>query len=71
MSNLNLSYPEFIEAISKGKVPDYYLYLIKYTDNILLDIAKHNQQYVAKKLNMTPVKLSNIKPLLLAIKEGE
>jgi len=70
LQQLPLTYPEFKQKLADNiPVPNYYHYLIKHTDAILLDIAKTNQEKVAKSLSITPMKLSNIKHMLLALSE--
>ena len=63
-----MSYNDFLKAIRDNKrLPSYYLLLINFTGDILIDIAKRNQARVAIDLNMTPVKLSHLLPLLKQI----
>lgn len=60
-------YKEFLETTHTKHDPNYYLKLVKYTKDILLDISMRNQFLVARDLNITPVKLSHLLPLLKAL----
>lgn len=62
------TYADFKKDIADDKpIQDYYLKLVHYTEDILLDIVTSKQVIVAQELNMTPVKLSHILPLLKAL----
>jgi len=43
---------------------DYYLNVVRFKTDILMGVAKTNQSVVAKQLNMTQTKLSNILDIL-------
>jgi len=59
-------YRQFIQNITKQD-KEYYLNLVKFTKEIILDIGMRKQHLVARDLKITPVKLSNILPVLKAM----
>ena len=60
------NYEELIDHIATNELPekDYYQLIIKYRDDILLDIIKSSQAEVAKKLGLSQSKLSAISYIL-------
>ena len=59
------TYKEFKQDIANNNtIPRYYITLVSFTEEILLDIANNKQSLVASYLGLTPVKLSHILPLL-------
>lgn len=65
-----MTYEEFKDYIKHTQIPkeDYYIYLLEFYDEILLDIFNRNQGVVARDLKINPTKLSNIMPIIKAFK---
>ncbi len=58
-------YLKFKQYLKDNKpIPDYYHQLVEHTKDILIDISLSKQSIVAQELNLTPVKLSHLLPLL-------
>ena len=59
-------YDDFIQSLQHKRYPDedYYLLIVYFKTNILLDIAKANQGIIARKLGLNLTKFSFILRIL-------
>ena len=59
-------YNQWVSSLRTSKDPNYWDNMLSFSPYIVEDMAYLKQHEVAKKLNISPVILSNVKPLLLA-----
>ena len=59
-------YLEWIDSLNYLRDPHYYENLLKYAVQIVIDLERYKQHFIARRLHMTGPRFSTIKPLLEA-----
>ncbi len=66
LTQVQKDYKEWIESLNQTEDKFYYCNLLKYATQIVDDLSKYKQHYIARKLHMNGPKFSIIKSLLEA-----
>ena len=65
-----MTYEEWTKRLKEHKDPYYYENMIQFSADIVEDLRTTKAWAVAEKLNISPQRLSHLKPILTALAKG-